>query len=464
MTKNGTTVKPKYDAKHAGKWATARHAVDAVGAMKSMNPAGAHDPNPNEGKVQSESMSVLAGILRLEKKSPFMIDPRTSRFIPIWDNLMGIALVFTALMTPFEISFIPPNDDPRSGFWIINRILDSIFLFDMLLQFNVMVYEESSGRMLGIRRQVTAIYLRGWFWLDMPSLLPSSVDYVPLFQSAEQRKAASSNSSTVRVFRIIRVVRLLKLLRLLRSSRIIARVLSRVAIPFKTLTMAKLAFGVLIAAHWLACLLGMICTFSDFQKLDTWQASFGFCWPVEAMEIDADGFWIDDMTVVTSWVRTRNDTEEVGEPMYVKAECAHFMEVYMSALEWALMLISGANVEPTIGPFPPLQQMADRLQRHEVAARTFCVILGALIWTYVTAAFVEVVVNTDPDATEFRNRMDDLNRYIKAVRLPGEIAQRLRGGFCLYVCARDSDLKREMDEVQYSKIELSNLAFLLSLT
>ena len=45
----------------------------------------------------------------------WIIDPRTSKFLPMWDATIGSCLVFTAFFTPFEVSFMPaPTDgEPR---------------------------------------------------------------------------------------------------------------------------------------------------------------------------------------------------------------------------------------------------------------------------------------------------------------------------------------------------------------
>jgi hypothetical protein len=35
-----------------------------------------------------------------------------------------------------------------------------------------------------------------------------------------------------------------------------------------------------------------------------------------------------------------------------------------------------------------------------------------LLWAYVTARFVDVVTNADPDDAQFKNRVDDLNVFL----------------------------------------------------
>lgn len=46
----------------------------------------------------------------------------------------GLALIFTALVTPFEVGFL---ESPTSvdGLWIVNRFIDLIFIADMGISF-----------------------------------------------------------------------------------------------------------------------------------------------------------------------------------------------------------------------------------------------------------------------------------------------------------------------------------------
>ena len=48
---------------------------------------------------------------------------------------MGVALVFTALVTPWEVSFLSV---PPISLFIVNRFVDAVFIIDVLLTFFVM--------------------------------------------------------------------------------------------------------------------------------------------------------------------------------------------------------------------------------------------------------------------------------------------------------------------------------------
>ena len=62
----------------------------------------------------------------------------------------------------------------------------------------------------------------------------------------------------------------------------------------------------------------------------------------------------------------------------------------------------------------------------EMMLNLLFLVCGALGWAYVTAQIVDIIVNANPDATAFKNRMDDLNRYVSFYELKPDVAQRLR--------------------------------------
>ena len=244
--------------------------------------------------VWEEQKYVLTQIQEYERAKKYaVLDPRTSSFLRSWDVIMGLALIFTAVVTPFEISFMPQSCSALAPMFVINRMLDLLFIIDMVLQFNIASFDEGSNHWVTKRQSVARKYLRGWFLLDIGSIAPSSADIVMVADcQSGGSEAGSEATATTRIFRIIRVVRLLKLLRLLRSSRIFGRMMARFPLPHKTMVMLRLTILVTIAAHWSACLLAITTIFSEQGKLDTWLAAYGYCWPVQASASDRSTLFV----------------------------------------------------------------------------------------------------------------------------------------------------------------------------
>ena len=61
--------------------------------------------------MQQCDRKVLARLTEREKQRRHLIDPRSSNFLPWWDLLTGIALIYTAFVTPFEVAFLPTKPD-----------------------------------------------------------------------------------------------------------------------------------------------------------------------------------------------------------------------------------------------------------------------------------------------------------------------------------------------------------------
>lgn len=56
----------------------------------------------------------------------------------MWDGVTTSALAYTALVTPIEVAFVG-NDGGVDGWFVINRVIDLIFIADFIIQFFIMV-------------------------------------------------------------------------------------------------------------------------------------------------------------------------------------------------------------------------------------------------------------------------------------------------------------------------------------
>ena len=111
-------------------------------------------------------------------QSPFVIDPRTNCWMPIWDMVMLFALGFTASWTPYEVTFLTEANVLRDGpdaLWILNRVMDLLFIMDILLICNTMYEQplEMGGMWVGSRRTIILNYMKTpWFWIDIIAVFP----------------------------------------------------------------------------------------------------------------------------------------------------------------------------------------------------------------------------------------------------------------------------------------------------
>ena len=197
-----------------------------------------------------------------------VLDPRTNNYVAYWDLVTTLALVFTALVTPYEVAFLsPPPVSARmtNGLFWTNRVVDMVFILDMVLQFR-MVYKKEDVRE-GTRwitdgRQIAKHYLFSfWFVLDFFSVSTLVFDFT-----------GNDDTEDLKVLRTVRTLRLIKLVKLLRGSRILKRWEMHLSINYSYLTLSSVMIAIVLTCHWTACLWGIQAL---FEPLDSWPGSFG---------------------------------------------------------------------------------------------------------------------------------------------------------------------------------------------
>ena len=290
-------------------------------------------------------------------------------------------------------------------------------------------------------RHVLHNYLTGWFLIDVLAVGPSAFDVYDLATtpSAVVNATASQlelglgdflgspngtalldeaggggNLKVVKVLRVIRTLRLFKLLRLMRGSKIIKRWATRISMPYATIAITNLLLMVLYVTHFSACMLGVMASFSEPNaKLDSWQGYYGYC----GGGSNPTGARGKGGNVVSFDLFDGSGT----------FTCVGPFEMWLASLGWAISVIVTGGGDPQAGPYPG-NESADPMSYllGETISLTVLVIAMAALWAYVTAKFVDVISSSDPDATLWRNQIDDLNRFCTFYHLPDQLRRTLR--------------------------------------
>ena len=77
-------------------------------------------------------LSKIQEAVNSQKNAPWYIMHPESRFMTGWDLFTGVALIFTALITPYELAFLEPE---LNALFVVNRLIDLTFVIDMVFQF-----------------------------------------------------------------------------------------------------------------------------------------------------------------------------------------------------------------------------------------------------------------------------------------------------------------------------------------
>jgi hypothetical protein len=245
----------------------------------SMAPRSRGEKKPLDLEQQARVDKIRA---QLEKKSgdgerTCLIHPIESRLLPWWDFCTTVALLFTATVTPWETAFVDVDGstNPWTQPWfIINRIIDLIFLTDMILQFFIMypLEQKTATSQIVYGKDPLIIarrYLKGWFAIDFGTLIPSALSMGTSLRDYSERREGGlpgtqqQDRVDLMFLRVLRAVRMVKLIRLVRVSKIYERWQARISLSFATVMVIKCIAAILLSAHWFAV---------SLQGLELWSS------------------------------------------------------------------------------------------------------------------------------------------------------------------------------------------------
>jgi hypothetical protein len=136
----------------------------------------------------------------------------------VWDFMNLVLLTWTTFEIPVSMLFMehaPEYDNVSLGckwdaFMIINLIVDTLFLIDVLVSFNT-AYLDKNAILVDDRRAIACNYMKSWFLLDVSTSIP--LDQI----------LCTLRTGDGDIVRLIKIFRLLKLARILRFVRILKK-------------------------------------------------------------------------------------------------------------------------------------------------------------------------------------------------------------------------------------------------
>jgi len=342
----------------------------------------------------------------------YVIDPRTVRWMQWWDIVMMIALLFTALVTPLEVAFL--EGGTVDGLFIINRVVDAAFIVDMVLNFRIAYQEPQSAGGGWVLNQpfIAAHYRRGWFAVDLASILPFWI--VPFVTNDGEEDSGSGDESSsalglLRIVRIVRLLRLLKLARVLKQSRLFKRLETQMEVSYALIKLTQLTTALCLWSHWQACLWGLIIVFEGDDDF-TWMKQF------------------------------EQDEHSHGQPFGP-------WDKYVASLYFSLMTITSIGY----GQMLPVNTF-------ERLICTLLMFFSSTFWCYVIGTASGIAATLDPDGVRFHTHMDALNYFMAERRLPRDLRVQLREFFHnareLHRVESDAELLSMMSPLLQGKVAL----------
>ncbi|CAH1107560.1 unnamed protein product [Psylliodes chrysocephalus] len=171
-----------------------------------------------------------------------------SPFKAVWDWIILILVIYTAIFTPYVAAFLlgEPDFNNRKNkkysedpIVIIDLIVDVTFIVDILINFRT-TYVTGNDEVVSDPVKIAFHYLKGWFLIDLVAAVPFDL----LFFGTDTDEVSTKETTT-----LIGLLKTARLLRLVRVARKIDRY-SEYGAAVLLLLMATFA----LIAHWMACI------------------------------------------------------------------------------------------------------------------------------------------------------------------------------------------------------------------
>ncbi|XP_007256983.3 potassium voltage-gated channel subfamily H member 2 [Astyanax mexicanus] len=164
-----------------------------------------------------------------------------SPFKAVWDWLILLLVIYTAILTPYSAAFLLNDKDERlmpkcvycSPLDVVDLIVDIMFIIDILINFRT-TYVNANDEVVSHPLRIAVHYFKGWFLIDMVAAIPFDL---LIYHNGEETTTLIGLLKTARLLRLVRVARKLD-----RYSEYGAAVLFLLMCTFA------------LIAHWLACI------------------------------------------------------------------------------------------------------------------------------------------------------------------------------------------------------------------
>ncbi|KAH9529763.1 Potassium voltage-gated channel sub H member 7 [Dermatophagoides farinae] len=172
-----------------------------------------------------------------------------SPFKAIWDWIILILVIYTAIFTPYSAAFLLNENIANShdnhhtigsdsygsnSLMVIDLFVDVMFIIDILINFRT-TYINKKDELVIHPGKIAIHYLKGWFIIDLVAAIPFDL---LLF--------GSQTDETTTLIGLLKTARLLRLVR-------VARKIDRYS-EYGAAVLILLVAGFALVAHWLACI------------------------------------------------------------------------------------------------------------------------------------------------------------------------------------------------------------------
>ncbi|CAG9327493.1 unnamed protein product [Blepharisma stoltei] len=301
------------------------------------------------------------------KKQPSMVLNPESTLKIIFDSFHGLLIIMQLITIPFLMYF----EDPEFTSWRkTNEILNFLFYFEIVLQFNTAYYEK--GHLVCTRKDIAIKYLKTWFAYDMVACFP--FDYILAGKLAANDDSTSLDAlNTSRLFtytKIIQLGRYFKLQGILNHAAT-CTMDPKISEFFKFFRLVLVAT---LVNHYTACAWYYLSWLDSFHYPQTW---------------------------ITKWIDVRGPKDTLGY---------YFEALYFAAT--TLFTIGYGDYVPCT-----------------ISEKEFCIVImstGVLIFSYIESRISQNVIDRYEEKAKFMEYLVNLNIFMRKQKLPSLLKFKVR--------------------------------------
>ncbi|XP_076808995.1 voltage-gated inwardly rectifying potassium channel KCNH6-like isoform X2 [Clavelina lepadiformis] len=307
-----------------------------------------------------------------------------SLFKAVWDWLILILVIYTAIFTPYSAAFsfkgASKSDhvgynfhDPLS---IVEMLVDFFFVVDIVINFRT-TYVNKNEEVVSQPRKIAVHYFKGWFLIDLVAAVP--FDLLVARSTRQQETTLIGLLKTARLLRLVRVARKLD-----RYSEFGAAVLFLLMCSF------------VLIAHWLACI---------------WYAIGN----MERLGLPGDIGWLS--TLGNQLGKPYNNTFDAeGNPLSIGGPDPS--DKYITALYFtfsSLTSVGFGNVSPNTN--------------NEKLFSVCVMLIGALMYASIFGNVSAIIQRLYSGTARYHTQMLRVKEFVRFHQIPNPLRQRLEEYF-----------------------------------